>query len=118
MKVLIVDDEELIRRSLRRVFEMAKHQVFEADAGVEGLKVWRAEEPDVVILDVLMPGLTGPQVIQEMGGATLSKVILMSAYTGEYNLERAKHVGADLFIPKPFQNIFDIVKIAEQLVSK
>lgn len=116
LKVLLVDDEELIRRSLRRVFEIAHHKVIEAADGVSGLSLWRKEQPDLVILDVLMPGLTGPQVLKEVGQQNKSKVILVSAYTGEYNLKKAKDVGADLFIPKPFQNIFEIVKLAEGLM--
>jgi len=118
MNVLIVDDEELIRRSLRRVFEMAGHSVAEAGSGVEGLSLWKKGSPDIVLLDVLMPGLTGPQVIQKMEQPIAAKVILMSAYSGDYNLERVKNIGADLFIPKPFQNIFDIVKMAERLLDK
>jgi DNA-binding response OmpR family regulator len=116
VKVLIVDDESLIRRSLRRVFESSQHEVFEAEDGERGLEVWRKERPQVVILDVLMPGLTGPQVLAEIGPQNETKVILVSAYTGEYDLKRARGMGADIFIPKPFENIFEIVKIAEGLV--
>ncbi len=118
MKVLIVDDEALIRRSLRRVFELKGHQVFEAENGVVGLEKWRHECPNVVILDVLMPGLTGPQVLKEIGEQSKSRVILISAYTGEYDHKKACEMGADIFIPKPFENIFEIVKTAEGLLPK
>jgi two-component system, response regulator PdtaR len=116
MKVLIVDDEALVRRSLRRVFEMGKHEVREAHDGQVGLKLWRESPADLVILDVLMPGLTGPQMLKEMGRDHGAKVILISAYTGEYSLTKARDVGADLFISKPFENVFDIVKKAESLI--
>jgi DNA-binding response OmpR family regulator len=115
MKVLIVDDESLIRRSLRRVFEARGHQVFDAEDGLRGLEAWRLNAPDIVILDVLMPGLTGPQVLSEMSSDNKAKVILISAYTGEYDLNKAKDIGADLFIPKTFHNIFEIVDRAESL---
>ncbi len=118
MKILIVDDESLVRRSLRRVFEMTKHHVLEAEDGQKGLEIWRQESPDIVILDVLMPGLTGPQVLKEIGRDHTAKVILISAYTGEYNLIKARDVGADLFISKPFENVFEIVKMAEALIQK
>jgi len=115
MKVLVVDDETLIRRSLRRVFEAHGHVVSEAEDGQRGLEVWREQDPDIVILDVLMPRLTGPQVLAEMGPNLRAKVILVSAYTGEYDLKKAKDLGAHLFIPKPFQNIFEVVDRAENL---
>lgn len=117
MRVLVVDDESLVRRSLRRAFEGAGHTVTEASDGVSGLAVWKSEGPDLVILDVLMPGMTGPQVLKEIGSGSGAKIILISAYTGEYDLKKAKDVGADLFISKPFQNIFEIVKQAEELLS-
>lgn len=115
MKILIVDDEALVRRALRRAAEMRGHQVIEAADGDEGIKVWQSEKPDLVFLDVLMPKQTGPQVLQEMGLHHGAKVILISAYSGEYNLERAKNIGADLFISKPFENIVNVIISAESL---
>lgn len=118
MKLLVIDDEALVRRSLRRVAETRRHTVVEADNGETGLKLWRAEQPDLVFLDVLMPGLTGPQVLKEIGQPRSAKVILISAYTGEYDMDKAKDLGADLFIPKPFHNIFEVVEIAEKLLAE
>jgi two-component system, response regulator PdtaR len=115
MKILIVDDEPLIRRSLRRAFAAKSHTVFEAEDGIKGLAAWRENDPDVVVLDVLMPGLTGPQVLKEISLKRRAKVVLISAYTGEYDLKKAKDVGADLFIPKPFTNVFDFVTMVESL---
>lgn len=116
MKILVVDDEPLVRRSLARVAGSRAHTVLEAADGEEGLKIWRSENPDLVFLDVLMPGLTGPQVLKEIQPSS-AKVILISAYTGEYNVDTAKNLGADLFIPKPFQDIFKVIEIAERLFA-
>jgi CheY-like chemotaxis protein len=118
MKVLIVDDEMLVRRSLRRVLESRGHFVTEAADGRQGLEIWREVQPELVILDVLMPGLTGPQVLSEVGTESKAKVILISAYTGQYDLKKAKEMGADLFISKPFQNIFEVVDRAESLFTQ
>ena len=118
MKVLIVDDESLIRTSLKRVFEGRKHQVVVAENGQEGLDLWQKSNPDLVILDMLMPGLTGAQVLKNMGRPLRSKVILISAYTGEYDIKKASELGASLFIPKPFQSIFEVVERAEKLFSE
>lgn len=118
-KILIVDDEPLVRRSLKRALESKGYQVFEAQDGKQGLDTWQAESPDLVFLDILMPGLTGPQVLSEIPEPIRqkSKVILISAYSGEYSLDSAKGLGADHFIPKPFEDIFGIVKLVSEMLS-
>lgn len=117
MKVLIVDDEVLVRRSLGRALKGKGFEVMEAVDGTEGLQVWKTWQPDLVFLDVLMPGLTGPEVLKEVGSDSKAKVILMSAFSGEHNMQTAQQMGADLFVPKPFEDIFAIVKMAEDLLS-
>jgi two-component system, response regulator PdtaR len=113
VKFLIVDDEDLVRRSLRRAAEARGHQVTEASDGEQGLELWTQITPDIVFLDVLMPGLTGPQVLEEIPNRKGAKVILMSAYTGE---EKSRAWPPfDLFIPKPFANIFEVIERAERL---
>ncbi|KYG67225.1 response regulator [Bdellovibrio bacteriovorus] len=116
MKVLIVDDETLVRRSLQRALKSKGYEVFEATNGVEGLQMWRSEKPDLVFLDVLMPGLTGPEVLKEVG-ETNAKVILMSAFSGEHNMQTAQQMGANIFVPKPFEDIFGVIALAEGLMS-
>jgi DNA-binding response OmpR family regulator len=117
VKVLIVDDEALVRRSLTRALALKGFEVTEASDGNEGLQKWRNEKPALVFLDVLMPGLTGPEVLRQIGDTHSGKVILMSAFSGEHNMETAIQMGADLFIPKPFEDIFAVVKQAEDLLA-
>lgn len=117
MKILIIDDEPLVRRSLGRAFKSRGHDIFEAEDGLQGLVLWREQKPDLVFLDVLMPKLTGPQVLIEIGEQRTGKVILISAFSGEHNMETATQMGADLFIPKPFEDIFAIVSLAEDLLK-
>ncbi|MCM2281827.1 MAG: response regulator [Bdellovibrionaceae bacterium] len=125
MKILIVDDEPLVRKSLSRACVAKGHEVVEAADGTIGLATWREQRPDLVFLDVLMPGLSGPQLLAEVGkfktgqtGTDKTVVILMSAYSGEHNMETAQAMGAALFIPKPFDNIFDVVAKAEALFAE
>ncbi len=133
MKILIVDDEPLVRKSLGRAFRAKGHEVLEAVDGSEGLKVWlglrqQAADPDLVLLDVLMPGLSGPELLgamseklsadKENGRPWKGRVILMSAYSGEHNVTTAQQLGADLFVPKPFDDIFAFVKTAEELFER
>ena len=117
MRVLVVDDEPLIRRSLEKAFTLRGHSVRTSVDGPTGLVAWRDFHPDVVLLDVLMPGLSGPQVLEQMGHPQDTKVVLMSAFSGEYDVATAQSLGADDFIAKPFANIFTIVEQIESLVS-
>ena len=118
-RILVIDDEPLVRRSLKRALEASGYQVLEAVDGKQGLGIWSEASPDLVFLDVLMPGLSGPQVLSELDShlRSRSKVILISAYSGEYNLDSAKSLGADHFIPKPFEDIFGIVKLVSEMLS-
>ena len=88
-----------------------------AEEGLSGLEKWINEGPDLVFLDVLMPGLNGPQVLKELGDKKTGKVVLISAYTGKYDVEKARSIGADLFISKPFDDIFQVMDRAEELVN-
>ncbi|WP_413613077.1 response regulator [Bdellovibrio sp. HCB-110] len=117
MKILIVDDEALVRRSLSRALKSKGYDVMEAVNGTEGLQSWKTWGPDLVFLDVLMPGMTGPEVLKEIGTDGNAKVILMSAFSGEHNMQTAQQMGANLFVPKPFEDIFVIVKMAEDLLA-
>ncbi|MCB0421956.1 MAG: response regulator [Bdellovibrionales bacterium] len=116
-KVLIADDEDIVRRSLVRVCRGKNWDISEAKNGEEALKIWLEFEPDLVYLDVLMPGLSGPQVLKELGDRRQSKVILISAYSGEYDNQTIHSLGADLFIQKPFQDIFEVINKGEELLN-
>ncbi|HEY8269867.1 MAG TPA: response regulator [Pseudobdellovibrionaceae bacterium] len=117
MKILIIDDEPLVRRSLGRALKSHGHDIFEAEDGLQGLNLWREQKPELIFLDVLMPKMTGPQVLIEIGSERTGKVILISAFSGEHNMETATQMGADLFVPKPFEDIFAIINLAEGLVK-
>lgn len=117
MKVLVIDDEALVRRSLGRALKVRGHEVMEAVDGNEGLALWKVSSPDLVFLDVLMPGLTGLEVLKEMPVKAGTKVVLMSAFAGEHNMKTAQQMGADLFVPKPFENIFEVIQMAESLFA-
>lgn len=118
MKVLIVDDEPLVRLSLKRALEKHGHEVAEADDGQHGFEMWQKFKPELTFLDVLMPRMTGPDLLKALRSSEKinGKVILMSAFSGEYDLDKAKSLGADLFIPKPFDDIFAVVAQGEELV--
>ena len=89
-----------------------------AEDGELGLEKWKKFAPEIVILDILMPKLNGPEVLEKIKPHNKAKVILISAYSGEYNLQKAQDIGADLFISKPFGDIFDVLKQTEKLFGR
>lgn len=113
-RILIVDDEPLVRRSLSRVLSKS-FDVSEAVDGPTGLEKWRQERPNLIFLDILMPGLTGIQVLEEIEPEIRSscKVILMSAYSGPADPVRSS---ADYFMAKPIEDIFTVPKKVEELL--
>lgn len=117
MKVLIVDDEPLVRRSLQKAFALSGHQVITCEDGKTGLAMWEKESPDLVLLDVLMPGLTGPQVIEKIAPELKSrtKIVVISAYAGDFNESLKSNKNFDQFIAKPFDDIMQIVRMCEDL---
>ncbi len=110
--ILIVDDEVLLRKALSRAFlRHGNHHVLEASNGQEGYDMWMANQPDVILIDVIMPHLTGPQVIK-MIPESLKKnkiIYLMSAYTANQAFEN------DLtqihFLHKPFENVLALPQL-------
>lgn len=119
MKVLIIDDEPLVRRSLRRVLEREGWAISEAEDGQKGLEAWIHERPDLVLLDVLMPALSGPQVLEQLPGEIRKKtrIIMMSAFTGEWSQSKTSELGIEAFIAKPFEDIFDVVRIIQHAAT-
>lgn len=116
MRLLVVDDEPLVRRSLKRAAEARGHQVELASNGLEGKELWESFRPDLVFVDVLMPVMDGPTLLSKKPLESQAKIIMMSAFTGEYDGEAALKLGADLFIAKPFENIMDVMVQAERLI--
>lgn len=112
MRILIIDDEVLIGKSLSRVAVLHGHTVKTEQNGQEGLKTWKEFKPHLVFLDVLMPGLDGPSVLKQVGKKNNEKIVMMSAHRAFSN-ESIPEV--DLFISKPFKDIVNVFRQAEQL---
>ena len=108
-KVLIVDDSGLSRRTLRRILETAGFEVVEAEDGMTALEVYFLEKPDLVLLDLVMKGMYGLDVLvklREMDPKTL--VVVASADIQSSTRKMVDEAGALGFINKPF--------IAEQVI--
>ncbi len=116
MKFLVIDDETLIRKALSRALLSRRHDVDQADMGQQGLDLWLSKDYDLVFLDLVMPDLSGLEVLKRRGSYA-SKLILMSAFSDE-DQKLLESYRPSAFLKKPFENIFDVVLFAEELVGK
>ncbi len=109
-KVLIVDDEPYIRQLLKSVLE-TDCVVLEASDGDEAVNITRAEKPDLILMDILMPGKDGYTAlheIKEWDDTSTIPVVMLTGLALKLNKRLAKKLGADGYITKPF-DIEDLV---------
>jgi DNA-binding response OmpR family regulator len=100
--VLVVDDDADIRGLVRELLERSGYDVLEAPDGNEGLRVFYAEQPDLVILDVSMPGLDGWGVLERIRELSDVPVVMLTARAEELDKVRGLRAGADDYVTKPF----------------
>lgn len=115
-RILIVDDTNYVRRYLREMIEELGHKVIgEAKNGKEAVKMVEELSPDIVIMDIVMPGKNGIDAMKEMKEKKPSlHIILMSAMGQEKLIMDAINAGAKTFIIKPFrkENILSAIEKA------
>ena len=102
MKILIVDDEEMIRDVLKEYVEFEGNEAFEAADGMEAVKMCKDNDYDVVLMDVMMPKLDGFSAVKEIRKFKDVPVIMLSARGEEYDKLFGFEIGADDYITKPF----------------
>ncbi|MGO9647371.1 MAG: sigma-54-dependent transcriptional regulator [Terriglobales bacterium] len=101
-KIMIVDDERLVRWSLRQKCEEWGYHVIEADAGEPGLKLAQRESPDLVLLDVRMPDLTGIEVLDQLKKSGDARAVIMITADPQLDdVKAALKLGAYDFVGKP-----------------
>ena len=102
-KVLIVDDSALTRRSLRQILEAAEYEVMEAENGLDALERYFLDKPDVVLLDLVMRGMYGLEVLQKIRELDpQARIVVVSADIQTSSQDLAGEAGATAFINKPF----------------
>jgi DNA-binding response OmpR family regulator len=102
-RVLVVDDEDKIREIVRSYLEREGFDVAEARDGDGALKAAREWSPDLVVLDVMMPGTDGIEVLRQLRTTSELPVILLTARTEELDTLVGLSVGADDYVTKPFR---------------
>ena len=102
MKVLIVDDEEMIRAVLREYVEFEGGEAEEAQDGMEAVRMCRENDYDVILMDVMMPRLDGFSAVKEIRKFKDTPVIMLSARGEEYDKLFGFEIGSDDYVTKPF----------------
>ena len=114
-RIVIGDDEAIIRMDLCEMLEDAGHTVVgEAADGLEALELVRKEKPDIVLLDIKMPRLDGIHAARMIGHEGLAPVLLLTAYSQDDMVDKAKDSGVLGYLVKPVSpvNLFPAIEIA------
>ncbi|MCD8041345.1 MAG: response regulator transcription factor [Clostridia bacterium] len=102
MKVLIVDDEEMIRNVLKEYVEFEGNEAYEACDGMEAVRMCRDNDYDMILMDVMMPKLDGFSAVKEIKKNKDIPVIMLSARGEEYDKLFGFEIGVDDYVTKPF----------------
>ncbi|MFN8389017.1 MAG: response regulator transcription factor [Bdellovibrionota bacterium] len=103
LKILIIEDEGAVRTGLVDNLAFEGYQVVFSDNGISGLEVFESEKPDLVILDVMMPGLDGLEVCRRIRAAqNPTPIIMLTAKCSEVDKVVGLELGADDYLTKPF----------------
>ena len=102
-KILIVEDEANIRELLRLYLEREGYTVLEAENGVEGIKKWKSDKPDMLLLDVMMPVMDGWEVCWEIRAESDVPIIMLTAKGETADRVSGLEMGADDYIVKPLE---------------
>lgn len=102
MKLLVVDDEELIREVIKEYALLEDYQVDEAKDGIEALELVKHNNYDVIIMDIMMPKMDGYKAVEEIKKIKNIPFIMLSARTEEYDKLYGFQLGIDDYLTKPF----------------
>ena len=102
MKILVVDDERLIRNVIREYLENEKYEVLEAENGFDALRVLETNKVDLIILDIMMPRMDGFETLKEIRKTKDTPVIMLSAMKEEEDKLSSFNLGVDDYVTKPF----------------
>ena len=113
-KILVIEDDANIRESLVELLEMKSYTLLSADNGTDGLKLAQEQIPDLILCDVMMPGMNGYEVVEAIRkDSRLAKLpfIFLSAKAMDSDVEYGKNLGANSYLTKPFraQDLFSVV---------
>ena len=113
-KILVIEDDANIRESLVELLEMKSFELISAENGTDGLKLAQERLPDLIVCDVMMPGMNGYEVVEAIRKDARMKnlpFIFLSAKAMDADIDYGKKLGANSYLTKPFraQDLFTVV---------
>jgi CheY-like chemotaxis protein len=118
--ILVVDDFDDVREMLRILLESEYFCVLEASTGTEALKILRTTQPDVILMDLALPGFDGFETIRrirKIDGFQNTPIIILTAYSGPSVFEAARRAGTDFFMTKPI-DFDELAVLLEQIFEE
>ncbi|MGN1303605.1 MAG: response regulator transcription factor [Oscillospiraceae bacterium] len=114
-KVLAADDETELLDALELYIERENIRLIKADNGITALELFRTEKPQLVLLDIMMPGLDGFSVLKKIRAESNIPAIMLTARGEDYDKILGLDIGADDYIPKPYNPMVVVARIKAQL---
>lgn len=117
-RILVVEDEEEYRKLLRRVLEKAGYEMLEAATGAEALALFSAHEPDLILLDVVLPDMLGFDVrrrLKPKPGRTMPPVLFCTVRSAAASLAEGVSLGSADYVLKPFDPVDLLARVGEAL---
>ena len=102
--ILLIDDDQNVSHLIRLYLEKEGYQVYEASRGDEGLAAFKQHTPSLVLLDIMLPGIDGLDVLREIRKTSKTPVIMLTAKDETFDKVLGLELGADDYITKPFKN--------------
>ena len=121
MKILICDDEDLIRNVIKEYLKLEHYDVYEASTGIEAIEIVKNKDIDLIIMDIMMPGMDGYQATREIKKIKDIPFIMLSARSEEFDKLYGFDLGIDDYVTKPFspkELIARIKAITKRMASK
>ena len=119
-KIILVEDDDLIRRMYEHAFSFEKYNVQTAANGREGLEKIQKEKPDLVLLDIMMPEMNGLEVLDKLKAEEATKsipVVILTNLAGDHDAEAAISRGAVKYIIKSEHTPKDIVALVKEILT-
>jgi CheY-like chemotaxis protein len=118
-RILVCDNEAVLRALVRDALAIGDYDIVEARDGDESVEAAKACEPDLIVLDMMMPGRTGLEVLEELRGEPRfaeTPVIMLTARAQAADRQAAADAGASHFLPKPFSPL-QLASLVEELLN-
>ncbi|MCM8772206.1 MAG: response regulator [Candidatus Omnitrophica bacterium] len=119
-KILIIEDDPEERIILTRELKKQGYIVYEAPTGEEGLRIFREDRPDLVILDIMLPGIDGWEVLRRIKKGPISRrvpVMMLTGKTEDKDKIKGYDFGADYYVTKPY-NISKLLPVIKSLIEE